>query len=462
MNCPKCGTYLLFKNKRCDKCKEDLVSYRRILSLSNKYYNDGLMKAHVRDLSGAIVSLRKSLQLDKKNTNARNLLGLIYHEMGETIQALSEWVLSKNYQEENNEADYYIDLIQNNPSKLHNTNQTIKKYNYALSQAKSRNYDLAIIQLKKVISGQPHYIAAHQLLALLYMNQGENEKAAKCLRKAQKIDINNTVTLKYLSEIGVSPNAVRPDKETMRKNLTKNNVEEPQFFSPEPVIRDGKISKWSLIYLAIGLIVGILTVSFLVVPNMRKSISAEYNTQAIALGEEQTRMAAEILTLEDDKKDLQTTVKKLKAQIKKVEEEAVDETIYEKLFSGISKYIEKDMDGAAETLLKVDVSKFESKSAKSLYAMIQEKTFPNMSKKKYSEGYAFYTRGAYEDAVKTLKLTLKYDKSNVNAMYYLGRSYQRLNDTKNAKKYYSMIINDYPNGPRVSEATRRLEELKEE
>lgn len=462
MNCPKCGTYLLFKNKRCDKCNEDLVIYKRVLSLSNKFYNDGLMKAHVRDLSGAAVSLRKSLQLDKKNTNARNLLGLVYYEMGETIQALSEWVLSKNYQEKNNDADYYIDLIQNNPSKLHNTNQTIKKYNYALSQAKSGNYDLAIIQLKKVISGQPHYVAAHQLLALLYMNQGENEKAAKCLRKAQKIDINNTVTLKYLSELGVNPSAVRLDKEAMRKNLTKDNVEEPQFFSPDPVIRDGKISKWSLIYLAIGLIVGILTVSFLVVPNMRKSISAEYNAQAIALGEEQTRMAAEILTLEDDKAELESTIKNLKAQVKKVKDEAVDEKIYEKLFDGIRKYVDRDADGAAETLIKVDISKLESKSAKNLYTLIKEKTFPNMSRKKYSEGIGFYNRGVYEDAVKTLKLALKYDKDNVNAMYYLGRSYQRLNDTKNAKKCYTKIINDYPNGARVSEATRRLEELKEE
>lgn len=462
MNCPKCGAKLSFKNKRCDNCEEDLTIYRRILGLSNKYYNEGLTKAHLRDLSGAVVSLKKSLQLDKKNTDARNLLGLVYYEMGETIQALSEWVLSKNYQEKNNEADYYIDMIQNNPSKLHNTSQTIKKYNYALAQAKGGNQDLAIIQLKKVISAHPQYVAAHQLLALLYMNQGENEKAAKCLRKAQKIDINNTVTLRYLSELGVNPSAVRLDKETMRKNLTKDNIEEPQFFSPEPVIRDGKISKWSLIYLAIGLVVGILTVSFLVVPNMRKSISAEYNEQAIALGEEQTKMAADILTLEDDKAELETTIKKLKAKIKKVEAEAVDETIYETLFQGIIKYVDKDMDGSAEKLIKVDVNKFESKSAKSLYAKIKEQVFPNMSKKKYAEGIQFYNRGAYEDAVKTLKLALKYDKDNVNAMYYLGRSYQRLNDNKNAKKYYTKIINDYPTGARVSEATRRLAEIKEE
>ena len=35
--------------------------------VSNTYYNIGLEKAHVRDLSGAIVILKKSLQFDKKN-----------------------------------------------------------------------------------------------------------------------------------------------------------------------------------------------------------------------------------------------------------------------------------------------------------------------------------------------------------------------------------------------------------
>lgn len=462
MNCPKCGAYLSFKNKSCDKCKEDLRAYRKVFSLSNEWYNDGLFKARVRDLSGAIISLKKSLELDKKNTNARNLLGLVYYEMGETILALSEWVLSKNYQDTNNEAERYIDLIQNNPTRLHNTNQTIKKYNYALAQAKSGNSDLAIIQLKKVIASQPNYVAAHQLLALLYMNLGENEKAARCLRKAQKIDINNTVTLQYLAELGVNPSALNLSKDNIKKRIAKDEVEEPQFFSPDPVIRDGKISKWSLIYLAIGLLVGILTVSFLVVPNMRKSISSEFNQQAIQLGEEQTRMAAEILTLEDDKVKLNSKIKDLKAKVKKVQDEAVDEKLYEKLFEGIIKYIQKDNDAAAEILIKVDVSTLESKSAKELHATIKEQIFPNMSKKKYAEGIKLYNRGSYEEAITTLKLAVDYDEANVNAWYYLGRSYQRVNDTKNAKKCYNKIINEYPTGARVSEATRRLEELKEE
>ena len=48
-----------------------------MIHLSNYYYNDGLAKAGVRDLSGAIESLKNSLYYNKKNIIARNLLGLI-------------------------------------------------------------------------------------------------------------------------------------------------------------------------------------------------------------------------------------------------------------------------------------------------------------------------------------------------------------------------------------------------
>ena len=56
--------------------------YNKIIYTSNRLYNDGLAKAQVRDISGAIACLKKSLELNKKNTQARNLLGLCYLEIG--------------------------------------------------------------------------------------------------------------------------------------------------------------------------------------------------------------------------------------------------------------------------------------------------------------------------------------------------------------------------------------------
>lgn len=86
------------------------------------------------------------------NIEARNLLGLVYFEMGETVDALSEWVISKNLQPEKNIADAYIEAVQNSPSQLENLNQAIKKYNQALVYCRQGSLDLALIQLRKVLS----------------------------------------------------------------------------------------------------------------------------------------------------------------------------------------------------------------------------------------------------------------------------------------------------------------------
>ena len=131
MICPACNKSIQGKNNRCERCGEDLTVYKKVYMMSNRYYNEGLEKSKVRDLSGAVVILKKSLELNKRNTDARNLLGLIYYEMGESVAALSEWVISKHFQQENNDADRYMELVQSNPTRLENLNQTTKRYNAA-------------------------------------------------------------------------------------------------------------------------------------------------------------------------------------------------------------------------------------------------------------------------------------------------------------------------------------------
>ena len=109
MKCFNCGCELSEKDF-CTGCGADVGLYKKIMHISNRYYNDGLEKANVRDLSGAIVSLRQSLKFNKNHIEARNLLGLVYFEMGEVVAALSEWVISKNLRAKKNLADDYTSM----------------------------------------------------------------------------------------------------------------------------------------------------------------------------------------------------------------------------------------------------------------------------------------------------------------------------------------------------------------
>ena len=104
MICYNCGCRLSEKNF-CTGCGADVTLYKKIMYAANRFYNEGLEKATVRDLSGAISSLRQCLKLNKNHIEARNLLGLVYFERGEVVAALSEWVISKNIRSEKNIAE---------------------------------------------------------------------------------------------------------------------------------------------------------------------------------------------------------------------------------------------------------------------------------------------------------------------------------------------------------------------
>ncbi|MBR2036402.1 MAG: hypothetical protein IKA09_01600, partial [Lachnospiraceae bacterium] len=157
MKCYRCGATLT-QHDFCTACKCDVRQYKLIIEASNRKYNEGLEKAQIRDLTGAVTALKQSLKLNKEHVDARNLLGLIYFEMGEVVSALGEWIISKNLQPNKNIASDYISRLQNNQSRLDTYNQAIHKYNTALDLCHQGSDDLAIIQLKKIVSLNPNHI----------------------------------------------------------------------------------------------------------------------------------------------------------------------------------------------------------------------------------------------------------------------------------------------------------------
>ena len=121
---------------------------------------------------------------------------MIYYEMGESVDAVSEWVISKSLIPDGNPAASYLNEVQSSSSRMESLNQTIKKFNQALLYCQQGNDDLAIIQLKKVLSMNQKLVKGHQLLALLYIKQGRYDLAKKALKNAGRVDANNTQTKK--------------------------------------------------------------------------------------------------------------------------------------------------------------------------------------------------------------------------------------------------------------------------
>ena len=280
MKCFNCGAELT-NSDYCERCGADVSRYRRLIRLSNAYYNEGLEKARVRDLSGASISLRQSLKINKKNTDARNLLGLVYFEMGEMVDALSHWIISKNFQGEKNLADEYIESVQNSPARLEAINTTIKKYNQSLLYCEQGSFDLAVIQLKKVLSTYPNLLKGHQLLALLYMKEDNYARARAELRMVLDIDRTNTRALRYLKELdeaeGRQPKRQQPKKE--EEQVSKDAIVYTS--GNETIIQPigVKDNSWlhSIINIVIGIGIGMAVMWFLILPAQQQMNSSELN-----------------------------------------------------------------------------------------------------------------------------------------------------------------------------------------
>lgn len=452
MNCMKCGAPVQ-NNNVCSGCGVPTEFYKKAYNTAYYYYNCGLEKAQVRDLTGAIEDLKISLKYKKDLTDARNLLGLVYYEMGEVVLALSEWVLSLHFQAEHNVAKEYVEYIQNNPTRLENVNQVVKKYNQTLIYARQNNEDMAIIQLKKVVSLNPNFVSGHLLLALLHMKMGDPEKAKKCIEKVLQIDSHNNIALRYLNELSASTGKTTEKEEESKKVDTRVNAK-PVGKYKEPVS-----NMRNLVYIFLGAAIAVVAMFVLVVPSMKQAVKEQAQKEQATVKEELTAKKTALASAEEENKTLKTTNTKLKKQLEKYEADG-SKNSYDKLLLASQYYNQNDKVSAAEELIGIKESDLKTDTAKQVYQDLSENTLQYASNSLFSQGWNRYNVGSYDEALEILQKSYKMNKENVESLYFIARCYDRKGDTKNAKKYYDKLIADFPGTSRANKAQEYLRYLE--
>lgn len=358
MNCMNCGAFLMDKElDYCPNCGCNVLIQKKVDYLSRQYYNQGLEKASVRDLSGAISCLKQSLIYNKHNIQARNLLGLAYFETGEVVAALSEWVISKNLQPNRNLATEYINKLQANSNKLEAINETIRKYNDALNLCREGHEDMAAIRLKRILTQNPKLIKGYHLLALIQMKEGEYNKARRTLRKAARIDKTNTTTLRFLREIdeqtGVTTKLERQNKKRIFRNgaaaKRESDGNEGEVVIQTPAYKEQ--SRISLFFmLATGFAAGLLAFYLLAVPAIRQGIYREANQQIVKYSDAVSSQGAELTKAQSQAQESGDTVE---AASKQIEEEKKKSSTYEALLEAYSALQQQNVDEAALKLQNV-------------------------------------------------------------------------------------------------------------
>lgn len=465
MFCYNCGRQLS-EHDFCTACGADVSLYKKIMHVSNMYYNEGLEKAGVRDLTGAITSLRQSLKFNKNNIDARNLLGLVYYETGEVVAALSEWVISKNLRPEKNIADDYIEKLQSSAARLESMNQTIKKYNQAYYYCVQDSKDLAIIQLKKVLSLNPRFVRAHQLLALLYMDSEQWERAEKELKKCVEIDRNNTQTLRYLKEVEMM---LTPD-ENVRQPSRRKKEESVRYVSDNEMIiqptnmndpKGGGVS--TLVNLGIGLVIGLAATYFLMVPAAESKAKNEAQKTITEISNQLDSKTARIQELENSEARLQQQKEALEKDIEGILGAGGTIQSYDGLLIAASDYlVNHDNQATASNLEKIAsdvVLEDTSEAFQLLYQTMLDTIGGDLSVSYYDEAYEYFRQGDYDAAIESFERASYYDSNNVDALYFLARSYHKNGNDEEAIEVYQKVLERFPDSVRVKDSKRYLSEL---
>lgn len=465
MFCYNCGCHLS-EHDFCTACGADVSLYKRIMHVSNMYYNEGLEKAGVRDLTGAVTSLRQSLKFNKDNIEARNLLGLVYFEMGEVVAALSEWVISKNLRSDKNIADDYINRIQSNSSRLDSINQTIKKYNQALVYCIQDSKDLAVIQLKKVLSLNPRFIRAHQLLALLFMDSEEWERAERELHKCMDIDRNNTQTLRYLKEVElmlVPDENVRQPAKRKKDDTIRYQRDNEVIIQPMNVKEPKRGGASTLVNLGLGLIIGLAVTYFLLVPAAESNARIEAQKDTAKVSDQLNAKTVRVQELEAEIENLSGEIERLNQELEHIV--GADGTLQtiDALLMAASAYLEtEDLEATASSLEAIAQTvnlEDTSEGFQSLYRMLLAAIGPDLSRLYYDQGYEAYRTEDFATAIDLLSKAVYYDETNADALFQLGRAYHRNNDTVNAIATYDRVLELFPETTNARSAQSYRSEL---
>lgn len=458
MNCMNCGA-VVDSMEVCPVCGFNLGVQKKSFQLSVLYYNQGLDKAEIRDLSGAIDLLKQSLRYNKLNIPARNLLGLVYFETGEAVAALSEWIISKNIMPEQNVATEYIQKLQSEPSKLDMINQTIKKYNTALKCCREGNEDVASIQLKKILNQNPKLIKGYHLLALIYLKREEYEKARKILKKAMRIDKTNSTSLRFLKEVDEQTGTVtnlepRRFFRSKKEEAPKEEVLESMTVIQPPTFRESSVAA-TLLNIGMGLLVGGLVVWFLVVPSLKQGINRSANEKIVEYSNTMASQESQISELKDQIEESNNTVASAQEQINKASEKA--ET-YENLMKAFSAYNAEKYDLAANALegMNAEVLSVDAKAVyDEIYGSIQTTMFNQLLK----AGQEAFDEEDYATVIDKLTKAKEIKSDDYTVLNLLAHSYRYTEDAENAIANFQEIVTKFPGTRRATSAQNYIEQL---
>ncbi len=457
MNCPIC--YSDFYGNICPNCGIDVELFNRIKKMSDVLYNKGLKRAGISDLTSAEDFLNKSILFNKRNIDARNLLGLVYFETGQINLAVKQWVISLNLQKEDNPAREYIDYFQNNQKVFDKFNDAIKMYNQAVKFMQQDSDDMAVIQLRKAIDLNPKFIDALNLLSLCYVIQKKNDKAMETVKAVLNIDLSNPNALGYFKEL--QPDKDRPMEAA--KASKQSGFDRTVRFEPK-ISKKNSASRFMEIALFLaGCVCTAAILYTLVFPGAVEEKQQEIDKVNAEMSSLQKKFDDETAKNNEQLANLQKENEELKNKNEEISKQANSQNAANQLANAETLLAQGDKTQAAAVISAIDTSILPQDKIET-YNSVKNEAFSFEANRLLNEGKKFVTSKKYEEAKASLEKSLSYSENDntakYSAMYYLGKALGALGDNEKAKEYLNQVVQNHPQSKFKNWASGELASLQ--
>ena len=362
--------------------------------------------------------------------------------MGETSDALIQWVISINLQPDNNRADHYLDEVQRKPGQLEIASQMVKKFNQALFYAQNDSDDLAVLQLKRIVDEKPNFVKAHLLLALLYMEHGDYVKAGKSLVKVLQIDNNNEKATRYMEYVKEHTGKAEVEKRKLKNAFSHREMQDDDVILP-PTYKEN--TGWqSIINIGIGLVLGAVMVVFLIMPARERALNYEHNqemqsyTDKLNLANQETdKLKLQVEDYQKQKEDAEGQLNDLKGDSGSTVNQ------YATLAKILDAYRKGDMNTAVLSYVDMDQSKITDDSSVAILNEIKADMDTNAPAVLMAAAAQSTAAGDYDTALHYYEKYMEIDDKNPEVIYDMGMVYKSKGDTDNANQMFGQVIMNF-------------------
>ena len=325
-----------------------------------------------------------------------------------------------------------------------------------------RGEDLAILQLKKAVEAHPTYVKAYQLLTLLYIQTEQYSKARQAVRIAHKLDKTDEITLRYMHELNQvrkSRNVKIKEEEGKKKNpqTVTYNIGNETIIQPVTSGLKENAGLHTLINIAIGVLMGVAVMCFLVMPAINASRQDKINEQTVKFSDQIATQKAQISALKKELEEYRSTSEETESAQATA---ASTQDSYEIVMNISVHFQAGDMSDAAmlEELLKVNPDSLGT-VGRQKFEDITGTLYPRMCSNLFATSQNNFEVANYETAITNLETIMKMDEgyNDGAAMLLLAQSYEKSGDQDQANIRYQKIIEDYPDTQAAETAQEALD-----